>query len=385
MKICIYCRKEKDESEFSLEHVIPQFLGGSQSPDKLKTRDVCKCCNNNLGLFVDASFEKDFLVFNNLNAAAQAFFDPESPSSLPLHCLGVSDFRLSNIEETEVCEYWIGPLGEQVFWIRPNDSRMYWYSGGNPRSVKKLKSRAYFMFSERSLKNPIISWLCFRDAFKGKSVKKIMCTAVSGENPETIGFSEPDSIDQERISFLSQIASNGKEQKNKLSMNASYDQRFLAKLAIGVSHCLFGNSIKSSSYMDELFKALWFRDGDPIPKVLGSSALTEGNEAAKEFFGIEHGVTITVLRVSESIVINLNIGKKLNWSIKCAKVEDLTSQDMDILGEEGLCIILYKSLGKGFEMSFADFLAHKTGDISNSQIASVELLINKQSNYFADL
>lgn len=27
--LCIYCRRVQDTSEFSLEHVIPQFLGGA--------------------------------------------------------------------------------------------------------------------------------------------------------------------------------------------------------------------------------------------------------------------------------------------------------------------------------------------------------------------
>ncbi|EJA7829465.1 hypothetical protein MUZ06_003096 [Salmonella enterica] len=29
---CIYCREEKDDSEFTLEHVVPQFLGGRMLP-----------------------------------------------------------------------------------------------------------------------------------------------------------------------------------------------------------------------------------------------------------------------------------------------------------------------------------------------------------------
>lgn len=70
MKRCIYCRQEKDDDQFTLEHVIPQFLGGAYTPESFKIRDVCKNCNNNLGLFVDAGFEKNWLVSNNLRQAA---------------------------------------------------------------------------------------------------------------------------------------------------------------------------------------------------------------------------------------------------------------------------------------------------------------------------
>ena len=58
MRECIYCRKLKEEDMFSLEHVIPQFLGGAYAPDQMKTKDVCRKCNSDLGLFVDAAFEK---------------------------------------------------------------------------------------------------------------------------------------------------------------------------------------------------------------------------------------------------------------------------------------------------------------------------------------
>jgi len=153
MRKCIYCSSEKEESEFSLEHIIPQFLGGAYAPDKFKTRNVCKTCNSNLGLFVDASFEKNFLVYNHLNEAAYAFFDPGNPSGLPLTCMENSDLSPPEMNDTEVCELWLGPLGEQVFWIRPKDERLYWYSGGNPRTVKEVNNRAYFLFSERSTKN----------------------------------------------------------------------------------------------------------------------------------------------------------------------------------------------------------------------------------------
>jgi hypothetical protein len=81
---CIYCWQDKDDSEFTLEHVIPQFLGGAYGPDSLKTRHVCKQCNSNLGLFADAGFEKNWLVSNQLRDAAVSFFDPDDPIGLPL-------------------------------------------------------------------------------------------------------------------------------------------------------------------------------------------------------------------------------------------------------------------------------------------------------------
>lgn len=386
MKNCIYCHESKPDEEFSLEHVIPQFMGGSHVSDKFKTRDVCKRCNNNLGLFVDAAFEKEFLVFNNLNASAHAFFDPDNPSSLPLHCMGISALSPPDIKETEVCEYWLGPLGEQVFWIRPSDDRLYWYSGGNPRTIKKQKSAAYFIFSERATKNPILSWLSFGDAFAGRPVKKVMCTTVSGADPKTIGFSEPDSVDHERIEYFLKESSGGKQQKCQLLMNIAYDQRFMAKLAIGIAHCLFGIAGVSTVYMNELYKGLWYRNGEETPKMLGSMALsTMLDDNLKELLGIKYAVTISIMRIDEKIVINLNINQQLNWIVQCADAREIPGEPLATLGEKGICVILFKTIGKCIELPFVDFLAHKTGDIVNEELSTIEARIRDNIGYFSNL
>lgn len=201
MKSCIYCRKPKPEAEFTLEHVIPQFLGGAYGPDRFKTRDVCKSCNSNLGLFVDASFEKDWFVTHKLWDIAFSNFDPEKDVGLPLICMGHSDLKPPQIQPDETCESWLGPLGEQVYWVRRDDARLYWYSGGNPRTAKDIKSRAYFMFGERSGKNAMLPWRAFRDAFQGRRVKKVMCTTIDAD-PKLIGFEEPDELDRARIEFF---------------------------------------------------------------------------------------------------------------------------------------------------------------------------------------
>lgn len=385
MRQCIYCRESKPDEDFTLEHVIPQFMGGAYAIDKLKTRDVCERCNNNLGLFVDAAFEKDFLVYNNLRDSAYAFFDPSSPTSLPLRCMGVNSLQPPHMDPTEICEYWIGPLGEQVFWIRPDDARLYWYSGGNPRTVKKQKSTAYFIFSERSKKKPEISWFSFRDAFEGRRVKKIMCTKIDGADPKTIGFSEPDHVDSERIAFFMREALDGKEQKCQLRINPIYDQRFMAKLAIGIAHCLFGNSVASTTYMEELYKALWFKEGDPIPNVFGIGTFGSTDSNLTKSLGIKHGVTITVLYIEDTIAVNLNIGETLNWTVQCANAQDLAQDELGVIGHEGLSFVLFKPIGKCIELSLSDFLAHKTGDKTNAELSEVESKIQENSGFFENL
>ncbi len=384
LKQCIYCKCAKPEEEFTLEHIIPQFLGGAQAPDELKTRSVCKACNNNLGLFVDAAFEKDFMVFNALNEAAYSFFNPEKPSSFPLRSLGVSDLDPPQIQDNEVCESWLGPLGEQIYWIRPADEKMYWYSGGNPRTVKEVKTRAYFLWAERSQKNPIITYLSFKDAFVGRKVRKISCTQVDGIDIKDIGFSEPDRLDIERIGYFLKECGNGQERKNRISMYLHYDIRFMAKLAIGLNYVLFGKKIIDSNYSKELYKALWFREGDAKPAIKGQSNLSQQDSFLKEKCGIANGATITIHPVHNDIIVNLNLNRKMNWFIKSTQldiVKDFITDDL----KNGLCIVLFKTLNKGIKISFPDLIAHNHGNILHPELAAIQKQSDLHNDYFKNL
>lgn len=44
--ICIYCKKEKEESEFNREHVVPQMYGRYQDGFVLNSNQVCRECNS---------------------------------------------------------------------------------------------------------------------------------------------------------------------------------------------------------------------------------------------------------------------------------------------------------------------------------------------------
>jgi len=203
---CIYCDKLKPLDSFSFEHVIPQFLGGAQSPDCLKTHSVCKKCNNDLGLFVDAAFSKEFFVSKALAFQEYYLFDPNNKSALPYYCMGQADCDIIvNLENNECCEYWIGPFGEQMFWVRPNEERFYWYTGGNPIKKRKFETRAYFIFSEGAVKDIQLSLISMRELFKDHKIKKICCTKNDIKNISDFGFSKPDELDILRILGLPTI------------------------------------------------------------------------------------------------------------------------------------------------------------------------------------
>ena len=372
MKSCIYCRQSVDQSKLTLEHVIPQFLGGACALDHYKTRDVCARCNNNLGLFVDASFEKDWFVSQTLSTMAHKTYDPDRDVGLPLIGMGAADLAVPGLLPGEVCESWLGPFGEQVYWVRPADERMYWYMGGNPRTAKSVRTRAYFMFSVRSHIDPLRTVRTFRDAFSDRKVKKILCTEISGADPKSMGFTEPDACDAERSEFFLNHCANIRSRDMQVSMNVQYDVRFLAKLAIGMMYCVFGEHLLKTEYADELYKALVMRSDDVMPDIRYVNSLTMGKDPNfNRLMGNEGCVTVALLPSPEGFNIVLNLDASMSWMIKSADMATLTEPDLVSIGQ-GRVIVLARHMQKSVELPFVDYIAHKTGSNANPNLRNIE-------------
>jgi hypothetical protein len=370
-KLCIYCRRMLDPLEFSLEHVIPQFLGGAYAPQTLKTRDVCRKCNSNLGLFVDAGFEKDWAVSQRLSLIAHRTYDPQADIGLPLICMGISQIPLPGIEPEEVCESWLGPAGEQIYWVRPADERMYWYMGGNPVTAKTARTTAYFMFSVRSHLDPLRTMRSFRDAFTDRKVKKVLCTTLVDGDPSSMGFSAPDELDVQRTQFLQQYCSEHPQRNLGISMYTKYDIRFLSKLALGVAHCVFGERALRTPYAEELYRGLYLRPDDEMP---GIEVLTnlerEKNPLFDRLMGSEECVTLALLASPEGVRLNLNIGGSMNWIIKCADLDGLRKADLETIGI-GRVVTLSRQRRLCADTSLQEYVAHKGGNIRHPDLDQI--------------
>lgn len=375
MKRCLYCRKDVAQSEFTLEHVVPKYLGGAYVSDKLKTRDVCKRCNNDLGLFVDAGFEKDWFVSNALSMAAHKTYDPEGSVGLPLVCMGRLDIKLPGMQPDECCESWLGPAGELVFWVRPTDDRLYWYMGGNPRTVKNVHTRAYFRFSINSPKDPWRTIRTFKDAFVGRKVKKVLCTSVEGIEPAMMGFKPPDSLDEERTAFIFANCGQDAAGRGGFSMYLNHDVRFLAKLAIGTAYCLFGERALKTDYAEELYRALHLRPDDDLPNIFAVTHFETSKDAyLQNIMGIEGCVTLALTVYPEGVFINLNIDSSMNWMIKCAEVEGLKSEDLAYVGV-GRVFVLSRQMQTSVELSLVEYIAHKNGSTRQHVLDRIESLV----------
>lgn len=376
MKICLYCDESKTDDQFnSLEHVIPQFLGGTYAPEKFKIKVVCRRCNNNLGLFVDASFAKAWHVTNWLTFAGHGAYTDHSDFGPPLMYVGISNMPMPHTKEGEICEDWLGPSGEHVYRVRPADDRLYWYAGGNPITAKTVESRAYFVFCSKSQLDIRKTLLAFRDAFQDTKVKKISCAEVTNFDLSKIGFSTPDTLDAERIEFIHAFREGTPVSQSQIPMNMQYDFRFVSKLALGVGFALYGDLMLASDYCKELRSAIWHREGQPDPRIFGTGPMSTGTPATnptfKQLTGIENAITLLITDVAEGATLTLNLGQQLVWTLLCATPE-VTGDGFRSPGG-GKVIIIFPFLRECFEITLRDFLRHKGGHQMVEALVSAEL------------
>ena len=281
--------------------------------------------------------------------------------------------------------YGLPPLGETIFWVRPHDERMHWYVGGNPRTSKTNDTRAYFFFSEKSIKALEISLLSFKEAFSGKNVKKIIGTKIEGFDMKRLGFVPANKTDEQRLKVLLDTHSIEKPNARiKASMNINSDYRFIAKLALGISHALFKNAVDKPNYLKELHKALWHRNEEAIPKMRGMSSKFQQNTDLEKYLGIPNATTLSIISYPEGVVLHLNINQNRSWSVLCCESSVLTESQL-IEYADGRSYVIFKVIQECIQLSIPDLIAHNLGKSLHKQLKEIQEKMHKSSSYFTNL
>ncbi|CAM2008981.1 HNH endonuclease [Acanthopleuribacter pedis] len=255
--ICIYCNEQKEEKEFSLEHIFPDALGGALMDDNIfKTRQVCRRCNSISGRFVDGLFIKSWLSVAARAESSRKYLDLERGSALPFTYAG----RMQGIELEDGmdCDYWIGPNGDRVYHVHEAyDERSMTYVSGNPITRKKKPGIAVLFPRNNEQK-----WL--QTVFKSfvanfKKAKRYLGTPNDGLGPllNTV-FHEILSEDRQLVETLREKMNQ--EHHVRISMEEGFEQRFLAKVALGLGFQIFGEKFLNSSYATSLRNAFWEKD-----------------------------------------------------------------------------------------------------------------------------
>jgi len=379
---CIYCNIELSVKESSLEHVIPQFLGGNYSSNLFKTTDVCKACNNKLGLFVDASYAKSYFVTNYLASAARSFYTGKTCPPLPLSYMGTFSHEDIYLAEKQTIDNWLGPSGECVFWIRQKDERMYWYSGGNP-THRKTKTTAYLSLTDKP-KTFELGIKSFLHKFKGKNIRKILCQEIIDDEGNSITLKGFDTPTEREKNISNKLLDTIFSKKIHLSSSiyTKFDSRFIAKLVLSIGYILFGEKFLLTKHALAARNDLWLKKGEEekLPKT--SSLLDKDDDNLKKIMSYPGANVISIINSGGLYYLNITVNGSMFSTTEFASAH-LISPHID--ANNGLVILLFPYLKLAIELNFFEFILHKNGSFKHAELSKIDEIIEKSKRYWEDI
>lgn len=305
---CIYCNLDKEAKEFSLEHIFPTSLGGKKLNNNLfKTRKVCKVCNNEMGLLVDALFLKSFFVKASMSNDYLRYVDfNDHKSTLPFIYMGKNESVIH--PDYDYCDYWNWAGGSRVFHFHNNYLENFQsFSGGNPIRQKKKKTagETYLVSSTNNriwIKKLLLS---FKEYFK---YTKRFSTNIEIQNDNKI-LNIPNKQQQSIINNLQGLAD--RVVISNIVLQMGFEVRFLAKIALALGDNLLGDQYIHSSHALQLQNIIFEKDINKIinlkPKI---SNFFQDKNKDKDILNIiawKGGHTILFLPIQNSLILHLSL------------------------------------------------------------------------------
>lgn len=362
---CIYCNLNKEEKEFSLEHIFPTALGGKKLNDNLfKTRKVCRDCNSKMGLFVDALFLKSFFVKGSMSNDYLNYLDfNDDKSTLPFIYLGKNESVTHS--DYDYCDYWNWAGGSRIFHFHNNYFENFEsLAGGNPIKHKNNKTagEAYLVSSTNNLIWIKKLLLSFKEHFK---YAKRFSVNIAIQNENNI-LNIPSTQQQSIINSILQV-SNG-TQHNKIVLQNGFEVRFLAKMALALGDNLLDTQYICSNYARQLQNIIFEKDINKIadfePKI--SNFFQLKNENIFKLIAWKGGHTILFLPIQNSLILHLSLfGSEI--PLLTTITDELEKFDIDLVKKypNGWVYIFIPQRGifKG-PYSFPAYIAYSQGDKS---------------------
>jgi hypothetical protein len=334
----VYCGKRKASSELTLEHIVPQRLGGALCSDLFKSRRVCERCNNLCGLFVDGAFLKNWFATNFHAESARCYVNLEAGSVLPLIYLG--ELRANPLGTQDAVDLWLSPTGDQVFHVHPpHDERYAAYAGGDPIRFSREPGAA-ILFSRTSnqawLKTSLLSFAAHfhraRRVLANVGLQSDQDRALIGGVPR-----EPDRVWIDALQRLGDSAI-----PVRFSVQQGFEQRFLAKLALGIGHNLLGDPFLGSPFAQRLRQALWERDFLTRARLaIPWTSFWESDEALRRVIGWPGATTIVLHPVPPFLVLSLSVFDRTPLHVAISDDPGIWAQPSPVeVGEFGSAFVL---------------------------------------------
>jgi hypothetical protein len=371
MRTCIYCGKEKAETEFTLEHIFPDRLGGALCTELFKTRDVCKRCNIITGLFVDGTFIKSWFRTNDEAMASQEYLDPRSPTSIsPLSYMGILNGL--PLPDDEVCEIWLGPCGVHYYHIhRRDDPRWDSFAGGDPIARKSDPGRVYVLFTTAQVDWVSLSLRSVR-AYFPKARRYGANVELRSEPGATEFLISMDDVAKKEAAKIIALP----EPKNMTVLtNIAFEQRFMAKMALGLGYKILGADFLATEYAKRLRGALWEQDLSKRAEfgLRGSGFLNDKSNTTSEFMGWKGAYTILFYAIGEQLVLSLHFPSSRAVHLVMSDEPSLWQEQGFAPYREGVVFLVLPQLGHfAGPVHLPEYVSHRLGNHRVTVLRDIE-------------
>jgi hypothetical protein len=384
MKSCLYCGLNKDDDEFSDEHIWPDALGGDYLSSLWRTDEVCRRCNSISGVFVDGAFIKSVPgaierwtgAYDYLPATLSLTSMPSIAP--PLAYTGrISDPPPRTGHASDV---WLGPCGANIIHVRPDDAEPHWsaYAGGDPRAKKLKAGRAYLALTSAE---PF--WIAATLAAFRAHFERAKRYVINMNVPEQLAsycaeLDRSDPVQAADMVVVDAFIAKGRDNEqvaNDMVMRVDVVDRFLAKLALAIGYRVLGGSFLESEYSRDLRRA--FREADmekrkAIP-ILGSGYWSGGTlgELGK-LLAWPGGWVLSLMRTHGKLALTILTPSGKDMVVCVCHDPDLVAA-LPAMYDEGQVWLTVPSLGRAVgPITWGDYLAHRLGQLPHADLADIE-------------
>lgn len=407
MNVCFLC--EKNDVEMSLEHSIPQFLGGKKSDDKFKKLNLCKSCNSQLGTHVDGRFARSFFVSIHLNEFNDDIFLGRFTS--------IKFEKDDDIHNLIPENYYVEMMSNDkcnAFWIKANTDNFLGLIGGHP-PLSKSQNSQIFLFITKELCIQEIKKLLNDIRTKFKKYKKLeilLCIDFIDESIMTQDdlilyyqeikktfnidklkfrweFTEQEKAIQQRLSSFSNKNSLGFQMSMEINLNDYV--RFLSKLYLGILCGYLGKEFTEHPVglrLKELVKTYLSKENIPEQDMQERFKIIKDKEKNKSFLSEDDSIIIAIFQIKEDIIGYLSINN-IVFSLKICSKQNLSKEERNMLKihsencdiPEGIMLILNANSEKYIEKNVKEFIQEKYVSklfpmLSDKQKAEIFTMLN---------
>ena len=362
--LCVYCAREFDNKEFSKEHVLPKALGGNindRNPFLLKS--VCKRCNNLSGLYIDGPFIRSWIINNHRASNLHDYAHIDASPALPLIYMGYLKHR---ILQTHDCEVWMAPAGNTVFHFHePYPIEDNFWALGRPKGKKNIEIDRGFAFIMISSTNPIWYPTVFNSIFDGFENTTLY---IGNRHTYITGAPRISVIPDDKLFIQDEIL---ELMKGHLKINfrhyIDYDQRFMAKFALGMG-CIHLNDFIQSEDAERLRQYMWEESPEKRAEYMlrGKPTLKEMPNAFNELMSWPPGHTILLMPIGKTLIVCIYLFGQMSFIMEVSRKK---AQWAGVIDSDGIAYFVSPSNQRALgPISYAEYLAVKTDNYINDDI-----------------